>query len=184
MADELELKAVIPDERVLRDRLRAAGGRVSFHGRMSDRRYDRVGELTARDEVLRVRSFHRDGAPVETMLAWKGPTRRSPDGYKRREELELGVAGAPHALLTALGYDIVHAIDREVEVYRLGDATVRLERYPAMDPLLEVEGTPEAIERAIVATGIARAAFTAESLAEFIRRFEARTGQRAVLTLS
>lgn len=183
MADELELKAVIPDAVALRDRLRAAGVPLDFSGRMSDRRYDRGGELSARDEVLRVRHVYRDGGAIKTILAWKGPTRRSPEGYKRREELELSVTGAPHPLLTALGYDIVHAIDREVEVYRLGDATVRLEHYPAMDALLEVEGTPEAIERAILATGIGRAAFTADSLADFARRFEARTGRRAVLAL-
>jgi hypothetical protein len=79
---------------------------------------------------------------------------------------------------------VVHAIDREVEVYDVGGATVRLERYPDMDPLLEVEGAPADIERAIRATGIGRDAFTADSLADFVRRFEARTGRPAVLAAS
>ena len=47
-------------------------------------------------------------------------------------------------------------IEREVEIYRVHEATVRLERYPEMDALVEVEGDPDAIERAIVVTGIPR----------------------------
>ena len=76
---------------------------------------------------------------------------------------------------------MVHTIDRDVEIYDLGGATVRLERYPGHGPLLEVEGTADTIEGAIGATGIDRAAFTAESLTEFVRRFEARTGRPALL---
>lgn len=181
MPEELELKAVVPDPDTLRARLLAAGGAARFRGRMSDRRYDRAGELAARDEVLRVRSLRLADGRTETLLGWKGPTRRSPDGYKRREEHEVAMAANPHALLAALGYAMVHAIDRDIEVYDLGGAAVRLEWYPDMDTLLEVEGAPAAIEDAISATGIGRDAFTAESLTEFVRRFEARTGRAATL---
>ena len=170
MADELELKAVVPDPDVLRARLSSAGGAARLRGRMIDRRYDRNGELAARDEVLRVRSYEFADGRTETMLGWKGPTRRSVDGYKRREEHEVGVTATPHPLLAAL-----------VEIYDLGGATVRVERYPDMDTLLEVEGTADTIEGAIGATGIDRATFTAESLTEFVRRFEARTGRPALL---
>ena len=182
MADELELKAVVPDPEALRARLIAAGGIERFKGRMSDRRYDGPArELTGREEVLRVRTYGYADGRTEIVLGWKGPTRRSPDGYKRREEIEISVAHSPHELLVALGYDVIQAIDREVEVFELHGATVRLERYPEMDLLLEVEGTPDSIERAIRATGLDRASFSAESLAEFVRRFERRTGRRVVL---
>ena len=189
LPDELELKAVVPDPDALRTRLRNAGGRVRFRGRMSDRRFDRAGELAARDEVLRVRSYRHADGRIEAILTWKGPVRRSPEGYKVREELELPVtasatAAAPQAFLSALGYEVVHAIDRDVEIYDVGGATVRLEHYPDMDPLLEVEGLPSDIEVAIRTTGIGREAFTADSLAEFVRRFEARTGRPAVLAAS
>ena len=190
MADELELKAVIPDPDALRERLRSSGGHERFRARMTDRRFDRAGELVARGEVLRVRSYRYADGRSESILGWKGPVRLSPDGYKQREEVELPMAasvgngGSPGAFLAALGYDVIHAIDRDVEVYEVGGATVRLERYPDMDPLLEVEGPPGEIERAIRATGIARDAFTADSLAEFVRRFEARTGRAAVLAAS
>ena len=181
MADELELKAVVADPAALRARLSSAGRAARMRGRMLDRRYDRGGELAARDEVLRVRTFLFAGGGSETVLGWKGPVRRSPQGYKQREEHELGVSAAPHPILRALGYDVVHAVDREVEVYDVAGATVRVECYPDMDTLLEIEGTPDAIESAIGITGIDRDAFTADSLAEFVRRFEARTGRPAVL---
>jgi adenylate cyclase class IV len=186
VAEELELKAVIPDPDLLRARLLAAGAVGRFRGMMSDRRYDRGGELTARDEVLRVRTFDDGTGGSRAVLGWKGPVSRSADGYKRRNELELSAPGpgygeTAHALLTALGYQVVHAIDREVEVLELSGATVRLELYPEMDPLVEVEGPPAAIERAIASTGIARREFTAESLTDFVRRFEARTGRAARL---
>jgi hypothetical protein len=50
-----------------------------------------------------------------------------------------------------------------------------------MDPLVEIEGRPAAIERAIEASGLPRQAFTADSLTEFVRRFEARSGTTALL---
>lgn len=116
-------------------------------------------------------------------MGWKGTAGLS-RGYKEREELELPIAGdrdSPEALLRALGYEVVHAIDRRVEIYQLDRATLRLESYPRMDPLIEVEGEPAAIERAIQATGIPRREFTADALTEFVRRFESRTGRTAAL---
>src|SRR5918995_6730268 len=129
---ELELKAVVSDPNPVRARLRAAGAVPRFTGRMTDLRYDRAGELATRDEVLRVRTFHHpDG--VEAVLAWKGPTMRSPDGYKLREEIELPVARAapdPGRLLAALGYQPVQAVERHVEVYRLGGGPPRPRDFP------------------------------------------------------
>ncbi len=180
---ELELKAVVADVEDLRRRLRDAGAEPRFVGRMTDLRYDRGVELASRDQVLRVRTFEgRDGA-MQAVLAWKGPTMRSPDGYKLREEIELPVAGGadPGRLLEALGFRPVHTVEREIEIFGLGEATVRLERYPRMDVLVEVEGEPSSIERAIAASGIPRSEFTAESLTEFTRRFEERSGVSAVL---
>jgi adenylate cyclase class IV len=184
MAAELELKAVVPDPGALRARLVAAGAQPGFRGLMRDRRFDRNGELSARDEMLRVRSFQPDGGAGEVVIGWKGPIDRSPQGYKLRQEIELPLAAgaaSPEGLLAALGYQVVHAIDREIEIFRLGQATLRLERYPRMDVLLEVEGEPAAIERATAATGIPRQALTADPLAEFVRRYELRTGQPALL---
>jgi adenylate cyclase class IV len=179
---ELELKATVADPEDLARRLLAAGAELLFQGSMEDRRYDRGNELTARDEVLRTRLL-RGKNSRESVLGWKGPTRLSPEGYKLREELEYPVLGGAAAdpLLLALGYSVVHSIHREITVFRLGQATVRVERYPRMDVLVEVEGTPQDIERAIEASGIPRRQFMADSLAEFVTRFEQRTGQRALV---
>jgi adenylate cyclase class IV len=177
---ELELKAVVPDPERLRRRLREAGAELRSGGLMIDVLYDRGGGLTLRGEVLRARTY-RHAERVDFVLAWKGPTQRSPDGYKLREEVELSVGADPGHLLEALGYRPVHVIEREIEVWHLGEAIARLERYPRMDVLVEVEGEPAAIERVVAASGIPRDEFTAEPLAEFVRRYEERTGATAEL---
>jgi adenylate cyclase class IV len=185
--NELELKAVVPDPDALRSRLLAAGAVPGFRGRMSDRRFDRGGELAGRDEVLRLRTYDNSGGEPRTILGWKGPVRRSPGGYKQRAELELPLAGTAkmaEALLGALGYQVVHVMDRDVEHYRVGSATLRVEVFPRMDVLLEVEGEPDAIERAVEASGIPRGAFIADSLTEFVQRYEARAGHPALLAAS
>lgn len=187
MAEELELKAVVPDPAELRLRLTAAGATAGFRGLMTDRRYDRDGVLASRDEVLRIRSYRPDDGPIRSEIAWKGPATRSPGGYKRRIELSCEAWSAPDepgALLEALGYHVVHTIDRRVEVWLLGGASLRIERYPRMDVLLEVEGRPAGIESAVVATGLPRTSFSAEPLIDFVRRHELRTGRAAALSLA
>jgi adenylate cyclase class IV len=178
---ELELKAVVLDPQRLRDQLRIAGATQTFHGEMHDHRYDRGDELTAADHVLRTRLMISHTGVSRTILGWKGPVRIAEGRYKEREEMEFGIEGGndPAPLLRALGYVQIYAIDREVEIYDCLGAVVRLERYPLMDWLVEVEGEPEAIERAILVSGIDRDLFVSDSLADFVRRYEARTGQQA-----
>jgi predicted adenylyl cyclase CyaB len=181
---EVELKAVVGDADAVRRTVEAAGARLVRAGRLEDRRYDTAdGALAARDEVIRLRIQHTQGAGARgAQLDWKGPT-RSEDGYKVREEISSGVADpdAVAGILRGLGLAVTREIDREVAEYTLGGATLRFEHYPRMDVLLEVEGAPADIERAIVATGLPRAAFTEERLADFVARYEARTGVRAAV---
>ena len=181
--DELELKARIDDPDTVRRALLAAGAQLTYRGAMLDRRFDRKERLRSRDEVVRLRVYHpEDRAPEWGVLGWKGPVGKK-NGYKHREEWETHVDDPRAALvvLRRLGYKIVMRIDRAVEQYRLGDATLRLEWYPAMDVLLEVEGSPDEIERAIAATGMPRDAFLAESLPYFADAYEKRTGNTARL---
>lgn len=184
---ELEVKAVVQDPALLRRHLVESGAEASFRGIMEDRIFDRDGTLKERDEVLRVRTWRPDGAAARAQVAWKGPTRRTPEGYKLRDELEFGVEGdgaQAAALLGSLGYLVSKSVDRFVEVYTAHAATVRIEWYPRMDVLAEVEGSAEAIEAALGVTGLPRTAFEPEPLVEFVRRFEERTGETAALAIS
>ncbi len=181
---ELELKAVVPDPDAVRLRLNAAGAVAGFRGRLLDRRFDHDRALLARDEVLRIRRWEATDGSAREELTWKGSTGEH-QGYKAREEIECQLAGGAPAdqLLTALGFAEVHRIDRHVELYRLGEASGRLEWYPVLDTLIEVEGTPEAIEQMIALTGIARSSFSSEPLDHFLAAYQARTGRSARLRL-
>lgn len=181
---EVELKSVVDDLDARRQRVEAAGAVLRFAGRLEDRRYDTAERsLRLRDHVLRTRVRRVPGeGSVRATVDWKGPTAQT-DGYKVREELAVGVENPETlaGLLMRLGYDVTEAIDRDVWEYELDGATIRFERYPRMDSLVEVEGVPAAIERAVATIGLPRGGFTADRLSDFVRRFEARTGHRAAL---
>jgi adenylate cyclase class IV len=179
---ELELKAVVADPAELLIRLRAAGAREEFVGRMLDRRFDFPdGTLTSRDEVVRVRMYQDSAGRSTTSVDWKGPASMD-GGYKRREEISAETPDGDTILeiLHRIGLRVTLAIDREIRRFSLDGATVRMEHFPRMDDLVEVEGDAAAIERAIAHLGIPRAEFSAENLAAFTARYTARTGLSAV----
>jgi predicted adenylyl cyclase CyaB len=179
---EVELKAVVDDVAERRKKVEGAGGTVAFEGKLRDQRYDVDSrELSQRDEVLRVRTYVAREA-TRTVLDWKGPTVIE-DVYKVREEISTPVESfdALTSILQQLGFRTIREIDRQIAQYELGGATIRFETYPRMDTLVEVEGEPEAIERAIDALGMARGEFTSERLPDFVARFERRTGVRAAI---
>jgi predicted adenylyl cyclase CyaB len=180
---EVELKSVVDDVPARRARVEAAGGRLVYTGRLIDLRYDFPDHsMLLRDHVLRVRVYD-DEAGRRAHLDWKGETRYE-SGFKVREEVSTHVAD-PDALaeiLEKLGFVVTMEIEREIAQYELGTAIVRFEEYPDMDPLVEVEGSPETIEKAVEAIGLSRSGFTSERLPAFVARFEARTGRRASLS--
>lgn len=179
---EVELKSVVPDPDRAIAALRAAGAVPLLEGRLSDTRYDTADRsLVARDHVLRLRTFE-GGKNSHASIDWKGPTTYA-DGYKVREELSstVGDASALAAILEGLGYVVIREIHRNILQFSHLGATVRVERYPRMDALIEVEGEPAAIEAAIVSMELPRAGFTTERLTDFVARYEAGTGQRAAL---
>ena len=179
---EVELKAIVEDMRAARRAIEAKGARLVFSGRLEDRRYDtRDRALVVKDLVLRLRTYRTDKS-VTAHIDWKGPTQFE-GGFKVREELTSGITDpdALAAMLDRLGYKVVREIDRDIAQYGLGDTMIRFERYPRMDTLVEVEGSPEGIEAAIQALGIDRASFTTDRLIDFVRAYESRTGVRAAL---
>jgi adenylate cyclase class IV len=180
---EVELKSIVDDVAQRRKLVERAGGRLTFEGGLKDRRYDNVGgELVAQDNVLRLRIYESPGQRTG-FLDWKGPTSYE-DGYQVREEISTEV-GDPDVLaivLGSVGFSVVLEVDRQIAQYTVGGAVVRFEEYPKMDPLVEVEGTPEEIEKAIGALGMERSGFSSDRLPAFVSRYEARTGDRAALS--
>jgi predicted adenylyl cyclase CyaB len=179
---EVELKAVCDDLSARRKQIEQAGAKLTYEGRLVDRRYDiESRELADRDEVLRVRRYESGGS-AKTFLDWKGRT-ETQGAYKIREEVSTLVDdfAATEQILDKVGFIVTMEIDREIAQYELGDATIRFETYPRMDVLVEVEGEPDAIEQAIEALGMSRGQFTSERLASFVSRFEKRTGVRAAI---
>jgi predicted adenylyl cyclase CyaB len=177
---EIELKSVVDDLAARRVLVERAGGVLTFEGRLEDRRYDTPdASLAARDHVLRTRSYI-DASGRRAELDWKGPTMHE-NGYKRRDEIGTAVGDAEMlaTILDRLGYLVTTCIDREIVQFDLNGTTVRFERYPRLDILVEVEGEPEGIERAIAVLGLPRSGFNTDRLADFAQRYEARTGLRA-----
>jgi predicted adenylyl cyclase CyaB len=180
---EVELKSVVDDAASCRSQVEKAGGALSFEGTLVDVRYDTIaGDLMRRDHVLRVRTYTRNGK-TEGHLDWKGETRYE-GGYKIREEIStpVGDPAVLSSILASLGFSVIREIEREIAQYLLLDTTVRFEHYPLMDDLVEVEGDPDSIEKAISAIGLPRAGFTSDPLTDFVIRFESRTGTRAALS--
>ena len=180
---EVELKAVLDSWDDRRARLMTGGAILDFAGHLEDRRYDTSDRsLAARDIVLRLRTY-RDASGARTELEFKGPTAYEQE-YKVREEIGSTVLDSESVafILVGLGYIVTRAIDRDIEQFEIGEAMVRFERYPRMDDLVEVEGEPEALERAIAALGMPRAAYNADRLTDFAARYETRTGKRAMLS--
>jgi predicted adenylyl cyclase CyaB len=180
---EVELKSVVDDLARRRTLVERGGATIVYVGRLEDRRWDTPDRaLAAKDHVLRVRSYRNETA-VRFELDFKGPTRRD-DGYKLRDEIgaAVGDADALSEILTALGYEVSIAIDREIVQYDLDGTMIRFEHYPRMDDLVEVEGSPEQIERAIALLELPRDGFTADRLPDFVKRYEERTGERAVIS--
>lgn len=183
MPREVELKSVVDDVEGAQRRIEAAGAQMMFDGRLEDRRYDtRDRRLSEVDEVLRLRTYI-EVRGVRATLDWKGPTRRE-HGYKVRDEISASTGDPADlaAILERLGYTVIGEIDRHVVQYAFDHAVIRFERYPRMDALVEVEGPPASIERAITALGMPRDGFTADRLMAFVDRYESRTGNRAAIS--
>ena len=177
---EVELKAVVDDVAKRRRSVERGGGKLSFEGKISDRRYDFASDdLSSRDEVLRTRTYIAKKS-TKTYLDWKGPTEYR-DVYKVREEVTTPVKdlASLEIILQKLGLVLISEIDREISQYQLGEATIRFEVYPRMDALVEVEGEPAAIESAIEAIGLPRGTFSNRRLTDFVMDFERRTGVQA-----
>ena len=180
---EMELKSVVDDIDRRRAAVESAGAKLVFAGSLVDERYDTTdGALAARDVVLRLR-IYSNAHETRAELHWKGPTRRE-DGFKLREEIATSLSdpSAFESILEKLDYIVTMRIERVIAQYELKGATIRFEQYPRMDDLVEIEGTADQIESAILVTGLPRAGFVTDRLSDFVMRYESRTGMSAILS--
>lgn len=180
---EWEVKAVVDDLLLRREVLVRAGAELTYAGEMIDDRYDTpAGDLAARDQVLRIRTYRNQSYSSST-LDWKGPSSVE-SGVKVRDEITTSVGDAATLATTLknLGYEVVFRIEREIVQYDLNGTMIRFETYPTMDTLIEVEGDPEGIEEAVTALEMPRESFRTDALPVFVKEFETRTGLTAVLS--
>src|SRR5579864_8351173 len=96
---EREVKIRVPDLAALRPLLQAMGATLAGEEQETNRILDNAeGSLRKNRQILRVRSANQH------TLTWKGPAlEQQAQGYKIREELEVGIAAeATDTLLTLL----------------------------------------------------------------------------------
>lgn len=183
---EYELKARLQeDPDGYCDRLESGGWSRRFEGRMADLTFDTEGgRLAASDQVLRLRVYVPDGeGETLAVLGWKGPA-TTEEGFKHREEVETRVSGAEAAreILGRLGFHrVTRRIDRRIRLLVQGGVSVRVEEYPRMDVLVELEGPPSEVRERIPELGIEEDEWKPWPLPAFVRRFEERTGREALL---
>lgn len=143
---EVEIKLPVEDLELVRERLRAHGGRLAtaVHFESNDL-YDRDdGELATRGCVLRLRRTER-GA----VLTFKGPARFE-GGTKKREERETAVSEPEELerILAGLGFGRRFRYEKRREEWELESCAIALDVTP-IGNFVEIEGDPLAIRRAM-----------------------------------
>lgn len=157
---EQEVKLPFPTLEAARHAIHLAGARLVVSRRLlQDRLFDTADrQLREAGCALRVRSDRDAG-----FLTFKGPS-HAEAAVKTREELETPVAD-PHTaqlVLRALGYSQVFLGEKYREEYALHGAHIALDEVP-FGVFIEIEGTPEVIERTAAALGKSTADYRLES---------------------
>ena len=144
--EEIEAKVKIADPAAFRRRMAAFGPPVAGPVLEVNRLFDFAdGRLRQSDAALRVRVEYaiEGGAPVRTLLTYKGPRR---DGrVKRRPEFQTAVesADAVLAILGAMGLVETFRFEKRRTTWRAGDCEVVLDELPHLGWFAEVEGPSE-----------------------------------------
>lgn len=149
---ETEVKLPFESARAALDALESAGARLEVPRSFEDNRiYDRADGSLERDGlVLRVRRDDRGGS-----VTFKGPV-EGEHRHKVRVEHEtpVGDPEAAHRLFEGLGYRVAWRYQKYRTVYRLGEVEAMLDETP-IGCWVELEGAPEAIDRAAARLGVA-----------------------------
>lgn len=150
---EVEIKLKLDDAGEARRRLGLAGAVAETPRHFEDNRlYDDPGlSLKAKHQLLRLRSI--GGKHVLTFK--RPPDDSAADSrYKVRIEHEttIGDPEAVDAVFRALGFQPVWRYQKYRQAYRMTDVTIDLDETP-IGVFMELEGEPDAIDRAAVALG-------------------------------
>ncbi len=177
---EKELRGKIDDLNKFRDQLNIAGAKMSKKGFMQDYYFDNPFlNLKSKNQKLRIRAI--DYKLIQ--LCWKGPI--SVDKQtKIREEIEVGVKNVEPLIkiFEKLGFQNTRFYERYFETYLLYDVKIRIEQFPIMDILVEIEGEQHLINRAVTHLNISKDVFGPKTLVSFIKEYEIRNGTPAKLS--
>ncbi len=177
---EKELRGKIDDLNKFRDQLNIAGAKMSQKGFMQDYYFDNPFlNLKSKNQKLRIRVI--DYKLIQ--LCWKGPI--SVDKQtKIREEIEVGVKNVESLIkiFEKLGFQNTRFYERYFETYLLYDVKIRIEQFPIMDILVEIEGEQHLINRAVTHLDISKDVFGPKTLVSFIKEYEIRNGTPAKLS--
>jgi adenylate cyclase class 2 len=164
---ETEVKLPFESARAAREALDAAGARLEMPRTFEDNRiYDRPdGSLERDGVVLRVRRDDRGGC-----VTFKGPV-EGEHRHKVRVEHEttVGDPEAAHRLFEGLGYRVVWRYQKYRTTYRLGAVEVMLDETP-IGCWVELEGAPEAIDRAAATLGVVPEDYVTETYRDLALR--------------
>ena len=151
---------------------------------MTDRRFDRAGELVARGEVLRVRTLPLRRRSTRVHPGLEGACAPLPDGLQAARGGRAPIAPSAGATGSPSRVPRRPSATRWCTPSTVTSRSTTWVAPPCASSAIPTwircsrwRARPPTIERAIRATGIGRDAFTADSLAEFVRRFEARSGR-------
>ena len=178
--NEQELRGRIDCLNKFRDQLSIAGAKMSQKGFMQDYYFDNPFlNLKSKNQKLRIRAI--DYKLIQ--LCWKGPI--SVDKQtKIREEIEVGVNKVESLIkiFEKLGFQNTRFYERYFETYLLYGVKIRIEQFPIMDILVEIEGEQHLINRAVTHLNISKDVFGPKTLVSFIKEYEIRNGAPAKLS--
>jgi adenylate cyclase, class 2 len=133
----------------------------------SDQLFDRHGELKSSDRLLRLR---RSGA--RSIITYKGPGLR--ERHKSREEIEFDASDAEACalVLARLGYQSAFRYEKYRTTFAAGGepGVLTIDETP-IGVYLELEGTPEWIDRTAARLGYSPEAYLTASYASLYRQY-------------
>jgi len=173
---EIEIKFLVPDLKVLEQQLVAMGFRcVTPSTREVNTLYDLPGhKLRRKGELLRLRQYGD---------AWRltHKARAKASEYKSRTELETAVADGAQMelLLRALGYQPVFVYEKFRSEWSDGKGHVVLDHTPIGD-IAEIEGPARWIDATAKRLGVAPSDYVTKSYAELFFDWKRRYKRKAV----